>query len=430
METLKNFFNPKIIAIVGASPHKDKVGAILMEKALQSKCRVVPINPNHSYVLGKKCYKNILEVPWKIDLAVIAIPAQFVISVLEECGKKKVKSIIIISAGFAEARNFEAEKELLSIAKKYKMRILGPNCFGIFNPKNNLDLTFSATTPESGDIAFISQSGALWSYISDFSIGRFGFSGFASLGNMADLEFNDFIKYFSADKKTKAIVLYIEKLKNGKKFIETCKKSKKKIFVVKSGKSEKGAEAAVSHTASLATDYEVYKGVFKQAGIELCESLLEAFEKASRKKLIEEIKVKKIKIGKKSFIITNAGGAGALLVDYLSENGFEIVDFKELNNPLDLLGPATSLDYKNALEKLKDEKIDSIFVILTPQSMSEIEETAKVIVNFKKQLEKKKRIIALFLGRKNMEKANKIFIENNVLYFNTLEEVKQNLYSI
>src|SRR3989344_2454235 len=343
MRNLENFFNPKTIAIVGASDHSEKVGGILFRKALKSKCNIIPVNPKHDKLLGVKCYSKISEFKESIDLAVIAIPAPFVSAELEECGR-----IGIISG----------EKQIFDLAKKYGINLLGSNCFGIFNPNLKLDLTFAATTPKKGKVALISQSGALWSYVSDFSAGlkgksSFGFSGFVSLGNMTDLSFSDFIEYFSKDKATKSIVLYVERLKDGKKFIEICKKTKKKIYAVKAGSSEEGSKAAFSHTASLATDYEIYRGAFKQAGVVLCNSLLEAFEKANGKKIAFSNK-HKIKIGKKVFIITNAGGAGALLSDYLSAKGFELVSNDNFKNPLDILGTASGSDYFNNLDKIKN----------------------------------------------------------------------------
>jgi len=418
---IKTFFNPKTIAVIGASDHEQKVGGILSKKILDSKAKLVPVNPNHEQIFDVKCYKNILDYPKEIDLAIIAVPSLFVVGAMNECVKKNVKDIIIISAGFSEIGNIKGEQELAETAKKNGIRFIGPNCFGICNPYKNLDTTFSATGVEKGNIAFISQSGALWSYISDFCADKkIGFSGFASLGNMGDLGFSDFIEYFSKDKNTKNIILYVEKLKDGKKFINACKKCKKPIYAIKAGSTDMGSKAAFSHTASLASDYEIYKGAFKQAGVILSDSLISVLEKITEKKLIMH-KENSVKIGKKVFILTNAGGAGALLSDYLSKKGFEIV-----KQPLDILGTATGSDYFNALEKIKKEdSSDSILVILTPQSMSEIRKTAEAIVTFKDFT--RKNIVALFLGAEAVGEARHIFEEGNVDYFNTLEEAREAL---
>lgn len=416
-----SFFNPKSIALIGASEMEEKVGGILMKKLITSKIKLIPINPKHDEILGIKCYKSVLDYTKGIDLAIIAIPANFVALALEECGKKKIKSVIIISAGFSEVGNTGGENQILEIASKYGIKILGPNCFGICNPSKNLDTTFSTTMPKKGNIGFISQSGALWSFISDFSANsEFGFSSFVSLGNMAQLEFPEFIEYFSKDKKTKSIVLYIEKLKNGRKFLNVCKKSKKTIYAIKGGESEKGSAATFSHTASLASDYLIYRGAFKQAGVIICDTPEEAFQKASGKKIISK-KIIETKIGKRVFILTNAGGAGALVSDYLSQKGFEIIE-----KSWDIIGTASGSDYFNALEKLKNkDSFDSIIVILTPQSMTEIKKTADVIVNFKTQTGRT--IVPLFLGGKVMAVANKIFKEAGIPYFNTLSDARTSL---
>ena len=420
---LTNFFKPKNIALIGASNHAEKVGGVLMKKILGFKGEIIPVNYNHSEIFGFKCYNSIGDYKGKIDLAIIAIPAEFVSNSIRECGEKGIKEIIILTAGFSEVGNISEEKDILDVARKYGIRILGPNCFGICNPRNNLDCTFSMTAPEKGDIAFISQSGALWSFISDFSIGKFGFSGFVSLGNMTDLDFSDFIEHFSRDTKTKSIIIYVEKLKDGKNFIEVCKKCKKPIFAVKSGSSEEGEKAAFSHTGSLATDYEIYRGAFKQAGVELCSSLEEAFEKASGEKFVFNNK-SKINLGKKIFIITNAGGAGALVSDYVSEKGIKLVS-SSLKNPFDILGTAKSEDYRIALEKTKNIDGDSIIVIVTPQSMTDLENIARVVCDFKSV--SKKNVVALFLGGKGVGGSLDILKKAGVSEFGTLEEFRESL---
>ncbi len=397
--SLKNFFNPKTIAVVGASNNSKKVGNVLMKKLSNFKGKIIPINIKHKKILGKETYPSVTKYPEKIDLAVIAIPAKIVKKILKDCGNKQIKNVIVISAGFSEKGNKKLEQEIIKLAKKYKINLLGPNCFGIANPYLNLDTTFAKSHVKKGDIAFISQSGALWSYIADFSK---GISGFVSLGNMADLSFTDFINHFNKDKKTKKIILYIEKLKYGKEFIKACKNSKKEIIAIKAGKTEKGSKATISHTGSLATDFEIYKGAFKQAHVKLVNSLSEAF---NIKK--EKIKIKEKK--KKIIIITNAGGAGALMTDLLIEQGY-IVD-----KPIDLIGTASAEDYKDALNNSKIKKDNSIIVILTPQTMSEPEKTARVIVDFKKQ--NKKYITAFFLGEKSIKKAKQILEKNNIPCF-------------
>jgi acyl-CoA synthetase (NDP forming) len=400
---LYKFLNPKSIAIIGASEHEGKVGNVLIKKLLNFKGKVIPVNIEHDVVYGKKSYVSVLDYEKNIDLAIIAIPATGVKKVIKECGKKKIKNIIIISAGFSEIGNKKEEDEITKIGKKYNMNILGPNCFGIANPYLNLDTTFSNLSAKKGNIAFIAQSGALWSYLADVSSSekRLGFSAYISLGNMADLGFDDFIEYFSKDRKTKKIILYVEKIKDGKRFIRSCKASKKKIIAVKAGKTKTGTKATLSHTGSLATDFEIYKGAFRQAGIKLTSSLGSAFNLQK-----PNIKPK----GKNIAIVTNAGGAGALLTDYLIEKRYKV------SKPTDLIGTALAKDYKKALNKLKNSDIDSVLAILTPQSMSQPKETAEEIVKFSRF----KPVTTLFLGRNSIKKAEKILKKNKVPCFTNI----------
>lgn len=389
---LKKFFNPKTIAIIGASNNSKKVGGILMQKTSKFKGKVIPINPNQEWIFNKKAYKSVLDYNKKIDLAIIAIPAKFILGILKQCGKKKIKNIIIISAGFAEQGNNKLEKKLIKIAKNNSINILGPNCFGIANPYLKLDLTFSNNSPSKGSIAFISQSGALASYVFDLKNSKL--SGFVSLGNASDLSFVEWINYFAKDKKTKKIILYVEKIKNGKEFINACKRCNKEIKVIKAGKTEKGSQAAISHTGSIATDYAIYKGAFKQSKIKIIENIFKPIKK----------ELKQFK-GKKVLILTNAGGAGALMSDAVSENNYNLI-----KEPIDILGDADSKNYKKALDKIKKINFDILIIILTPQTMSEPEKTAKEITKFSK----KKKVLACFLGEKSIKKAIPILKKSNI----------------
>ena len=383
---LKNFLAPKTIAVIGASSNEGKVGYTLMKKLSEFRGKIIPINPKYREIFGKKTYPSLHEYPGKIDLAVIAIPAESVNHAVEDCARKKIKNVIVISAGFSEIGKKETERELLATARKNKINLLGPNCFGIANPSLNLDTTFANSSANKGNIAFISQSGALWSYIADLKL-ETGFSGFVSLGNMADLGFTDFIRYFNKDKNTKKIILYIERLKHGKEFIKACKKSRKEIIAVKGGRTSEGNQALISHTGSLATDFAIYRGALKQAKVKLVNSLAEA--------LGIETEFPKLKKGKTT-IVTNAGGAGALITDYLIQQGIQT------QQPIDILGTATPEDYKKTITELKS--FSNIVVVLTPQSMSNPEATAKILADSKY----KKKITAFFLGEKSMAKAKNI----------------------
>jgi acetyltransferase len=393
MKEVKYFFNPEVVAVVGASNNSKKVGNVLMRKLKGFKGKVIPINLRGEKILGKVSYKSVLNYPKKIDLAIIATPAKTVPLLLKQFYKKQIKNVIIVSSGFSEVGNFRFEKKVEKLIKKYRLNVLGPNCFGVMNPSKNLDLTFSKESAKKGNVAFISQSGALGSYVFDLGI---KLSGFVSVGNMIDLNFSDFIEYFEKDRKTKKIVIYMEYLKEGKRFIDVGKKSKKEIIVVKSGKTEKGKKAALTHTGNLATNSEIYSGAFKQAGIKEVDSLVKAFG----------LKQKKFpKIGKNVAIITNAGGAGVLISDKLEKQGHRVF------GPLDLLGTATSRDYARALHRIKKD-FDSIVVIVTPQTMTAFEDIAKVLVDsFYRE-----KIIAVFLGDKSIGKARKILEEGKVSF--------------
>lgn len=403
---LEQFLNPKTVAVIGATDNPEKVGYSIMRNLFRFKGRVIPINLNRDKVMRLQAYKSVLNYKKKIDLAIIAIPREFVAKALVKCGKKSIKNVIVISSGFSEVKKVKEEGELVKIAKRYKINLLGPNCFGVANPSINLNSTFAREMPNKGNIAFISQSGALWSYISDYLKDRIGFSGFVSLGNMAQLGFHDLIDYFSKDEKTKAIVLYVEKIKNGEAFLDAAQNCKKPIYVVKAGRSEEGRKAAISHTGSLATDYNIYKGIFRQAQVELCKSLLQCFEKATKKKLSKPSQ--RTKIPKKVTIITNAGGAGALLSDSLAEQGIEIT------GPIDLLGTAKAKDYEREIKKHIRE---DLIIILTPQTMTEIQETANIVVDNKG----KRRIITYFLGNQSMKQACKILNKAGIPCLNTLK---------
>ncbi len=416
MEDLTNFFYPKSIAIVGSSENIKKVGGILFEKAIRSGLKIVPINISRSKILGKKCYPSILDFPGKVDLVVIAIPAQGVIDVLKQCGKKNITKVIIISAGFSEQKNIPLVSKLKQVAKKNNIKFIGTNCFGIFNSFNNLDLTFSKVTPLGGNIAFISQSGALWSFLAYISRKfNIGFSYFVSLGNLEGLSFENFIEYFSKDKKVKSICLYIERLSNGFSFLRSCKNAiarGKKIYVIKGGSSNIGKEAAVSHTASLASDYLIYEAVFRQAGIFSYIDFLEMFARFKGKEFFP--KRLNTFFPRKAAILTNAGGAGVLFSDYLSKKGFDIKE-----KPLDILGTASVEDYLKGIDYFSKKDIKTLFVLVTPQSMTPLREIANLIVKKNSEFTAlSKQIVPIFLGAESMESINLFFKKNKVNSFN------------
>lgn len=423
---MKNIFEPKSIAVVGASRHKGKVGYDIFKNLLSSRKKIYPVNPNAKKICGRIVYNSLIDIKDTIDLAIIVVPAKFVPSVLEDCGKKKIKNSIIISAGFSETGNEELEKEIIDISKKHKIRFLGPNCLGIMNPHQNLNATFFGKTPMKGNIAFVSQSGALGVAVLDWLIkNKLGLSSFVSVGNMTDINFSEIIKYLDKDKKTNVICLYIESLKDGKRFLKVVSKTKKPVIVLKGGMTETGQKAAATHTAALASEAGVYSGAFKQCGAIQVNSLYELFE------LARYLSNKKAPKGNKGIIITNAGGVGVLTSDAFETNNIQIAKIpnkiiKKLNktlpsewsksNPVDIVGDATPERYKNVLYAIKNEKFyDFVFLALTPQSMTNPTKVAETLVDFHKKTNIP--CFACFMGGESIAKAKMILKKNDILNF-------------
>ena len=432
-----NFFNPKSIAVIGASEKKNKLGYILLKNLIDFKYsgRIYPINPKRQKILKLKTFPSVLDVQKKIDLAIVVIPSKVVPLVLEQCGRKKIKSVIIISAGFREIgdKGKELENKIIKIAEKYGIKILGPNCLGILDSTNNLNASFAGQMLQKGKIGFISQSGAICCAALDWAEKmNVGFSRFVSLGNAADLNEIDFLRFFKKDSKTKTIIAYLEQITDGKKFIkETSQITKTKpLIVIKSGETEEGQRAVSSHTGALAKPNEMTKFAFQQSGIIQTNSLSELFD------LIKFYSTEFSLNGPKIAILTNAGGPGAITVDAVKKNNLEIAKFGKntlnllekklpssanVKNPVDIIGDAKSDRYKIALDILiKDRKTDAIIIILTPQSVTEIEKTAETIVELSKKT--KKPILASFIGGKNIKQANGILSKANIPFYNYPEQ--------
>ena len=331
---------------------------------------------------------------------------------------RKIKNIEFINKPLA-LYDFEVEDSHNFIVN----HILSSNCFGVVNPHINLDTTFAKTRVNKGGISFISQSGALWSAISDYSVKEnFGFSKFAALGNMTDVSFEDLILYLDQDKLTKVIVLYIEVLRDGRKFMDIVKKCKKPIIAIKAGRSESGIKATLSHTGSLAGSYEIYKSAFRQCGVKLVDNITEAFDLA---RFLEKEKIN----GNRVVIVTNAGGPGVLCADYCEEIKLNVVNLEKkftdglkLNipwsrrNPIDLVGDAMSDRYKEVFDKLSKENFyDILICVLTPQNMTDIEKIASELINFKKKSHKN--VVACFMGGNSIKKAKELLNKNGILCF-------------
>ena len=411
---LEAFFEPTSIAVIGASRKKGKVGNEVLKNIIESgfKGKIFPVNPKAEEILGQKCYSSVLNIPDEIDLGVIIIPAAFVPKVVEEAGKKGIKALIIISAGFREVggEGTKLEDEIIKICNKYDIRVLGPNCLGISNAFTPINISFAPTMPKKGKAAFISQSGALGTAVLDWvQDQRIGLGKFISLGNKADLDETDLISELADDEDTSIILLYLEGVKRGDEFIRVAKKvtRKKPIVILKSGVTEAGARAVSSHTGTMAGSDLAFKIAFKKAGIIRVETAEELFE------LVEIFSTQPIPEGSNVAIITNAGGPGILATDSCEKYGVKMAPIssnivKQLReklppasgffNPIDVLGDASAEIYKFAVETvLKCEDVNSGLLILAPQAMTKPLLIAKAIVD-SKHVFKDKPVITSFMG--------------------------------
>ena len=315
---LKPFFNPKTIAVIGASSNPKKVGYGVIKNLRSFKGKIIAINPKRKEILGINPYPSLLDVPEKIDLAVISIPAKSVPQAIKDCANKGIKTVIIISAGFGETgeEGKKLQEKFLQTAKENKIRIVGPNCLGILYPPNSLNASFGPALPPSGKVAFISQSGALADSVIDWSLReKYGFSAIVSYGNKSNLDAPDFIAWAGKDPYTKAIALYIEGFTDGRYFLQTAQEVSKikPIISMKAGRSSAATKAISSHTGSLAGAYNVYKGAYRQSGVIMADTLSEMF--ALSKSLSMQSPAK----GNRIAIVTNGGGCGIMAVDYCEE---------------------------------------------------------------------------------------------------------------
>lgn len=407
MNKLNGFFNPKSVAIIGASRDQSKIGHVVFRNLVEGefKGKVYPVNPNTPKLLGIKCYPTITKIKEKIDLAVISIPAEFVPKALEECGKKRIKNVIVISGGFKEIGNVGLEKKLSELAKKYKTRIIGPNCLGVFDPNSGVDTVFlpryKLGRPKAGEIAFITQSGAIGSVVIDW-MARKGYkiSKFVSYGNAVDVDEADLIEYLINDRKTKVICAYFEGVKEGRKFFDITKKfaGRKPIIVLKGGTTSAGTKAVSSHTGSLAGSFEVYSAAFRQAGVIQADDMEELFDYARTLASLPKPRCNRVQI------ITDGGGFGVLLTDNIIKNGLKLAkmtnekveelkkkmpEYVVIKNPIDLTGDADVERYQHALNAaIEDPNVDIIGLIVLLQVPRLGGEIVDTIINAFKSTEK------------------------------------------
>jgi len=393
-QPLDAIFSPNNVAVIGASETPGSVGRTLLWNLISNPFggTVYPINPNRNSVLGIQAHDRISDVGETVDLAVIATPAKTVPSIVEECGEAGVKGVIVISAGFRETgeEGRELERKILTIAQDYEMRIVGPNCLGVMSPPSGLNATFAGAMAQPGNVAFVSQSGALLTSILDWSFREnVGFSAFVSIGSMLDVDWGDIITYLGDDPKTDSIVLYMESIGDASSFLSAARDvaQSKPIIVIKAGRTEAAAEAAASHTGTLAGSDAVLDAAFRRTGVLRVETINDLFYMA------EVLGKQPRPDGPNLTILTNAGGPGVLATDALIEGGGQLTPLSEETkarydeilppawshgNPVDILGDADPERYAEALEiAVDDEESDGLLVVLTPQAMTEPTKTAE-----------------------------------------------------
>jgi len=432
------FLSPKSIAIIGASDKEGSVGRAITNNIMKGyKGTIYPISPTRETVFGKKAYKSVLDVPGKVDLAVVVTKNTIVPSVLEECGKKKLRGAIVITAGFKEVdeEGAKLEQKLKDIAKKYKLQIIGPNCLGVMNlePQTMMNSTFLKITPKSGEIALVSQSGAICAaLVEDASAQGIGFSAVISMGNKADMSEIDILKMLAEHKQTKVIVIYLEDMGNGQEFLKVCKditrKKKKPVLVLKSGRSPEGAKAAMSHTGALMGSDEIYDALLKQSGAIRVDTMEELFDYATA------FSKQPLPMNGDLVIVSNAGGPAIISTDACSKLGIKMAKIEEIRkkidavippwgssrNPVDIVGDADFKRFENVLnEVLKHKNVGSVISMCTPSATLNYDKLAEVIVSMSKKY--KKTMLASLMGLDEGITNREILAKGDVPYYTYAE---------
>ncbi|MGQ0795677.1 MAG: 4-hydroxybutyrate--CoA ligase [Nitrosopumilaceae archaeon] len=444
------FLSPKSIAIIGASDKEGSVGRAITSNIMKGYTgKIFPISPTRDVVFEKKAYKNVLEVPEEIDLAVIVTKNDIVPSVVEECGKKKIKGAIVITAGFKEVNQEGAalERRLGEIAKQSGLRIIGPNCLGVMNlaPQTMMNSTFLKVTPKSGGIALVSQSGAICAaLVEDASAQGIGFSAVISMGNKVDLNEVDILKILAEHEQTKVIVMYLEDLGNGPEFLKICKQItrlnpiKKPIIVLKSGRSPEGAKAAMSHTGALMGSDEIYDALLKQSGAIRVDTMEELFDYATA------FSKQELPTQGDLVIVSNAGGPAIISTDACSKLGIKMAKIEEIRpkinavippwgssrNPVDIVGDADFNRFDNVLnEVLAHPNVGSVIVMCTPSATLDYNKLAEVVVNMSKK-HPKKTILASLMGLDEGIKNKEILAQGGIPHYTYAETAIRSLYAM
>jgi len=420
MSDLKSLFSPRSVAIIGASKNPKKIGYELAYNLITGgyEGKLYLVNPEGAEIMGLKSYTSVKLIPEDVELAVIAVPAAYVYDVLEECGEKGVRATIVISSGFKEVGNTELEAKILSVVRKYGMRMLGPNVFGLYYAPSRMNATFGLAQVYPGRIAFVTQSGALGIAMMGWAnMYKIGVSAVVSMGNKADLDEADMLDYFATDENTKAVLIYIEGAKDGRRLMSSLKSitQKKPVVVIKSGRTEKGASAAASHTGSLAGADRIYDVAFRQSGALRAGDLMQAFD------WVKLITMQPPPANENCLIITNGGGVGVMATDACEETGLNIVElpedlqseFKRLmpifgnsKNPVDLTGQAYEESYYRSVElALRDNRIGSVIVLYCQTAITDPTAIAKAIADACEAERCNKTVLTSFIGGVQCEEA-------------------------
>lgn len=420
----------------GASERKNSVGEVVFKNLLAAgfKGAIYPINPKHDSIQGKKAYKTIGDIGKPVDLAVVATPAKTIPAIVEACGQHGVKTMIILSAGFRESgpAGRRLEDRVVEVAKEFGIRFIGPNCLGLIRPDTGLNVTFGYNNAKPGNLALVSQSGAICTAILDWAeINDIGFSTVISTGISADLDFGDYLDYLVTDPKTDSILLYIEGIKDSRRFMSGLRAAAriKPVIALKVGRHAAGAEASMSHTGALVGSDETFSAALSRSGVLRVETVTQLFSAA--KALSSRYRV----YGDRLAIITNGGGPGVMAADRASDLNIELASFQEetvkkLNevlpevwshgNPVDIIGDAPPERYRAAVDIcLRDPGVDGAIVILTPQAMTAPDEVAKALIDLADH--HKKPILTSWMGGKQIENARKLFNNAKMPSFRTLE---------
>jgi acetyl coenzyme A synthetase (ADP forming)-like protein len=428
------FFMPRSVAIVGASSDPSKLSYAIVDNMTRYGFRgvIYPINPKRGIILGHQAYATVLDVPGEIDLAVLVIPANRVADAMEQCGQKGVRGVVVITAGFREVGGdgMKRERVLTEIAKKHSMRMIGPNCIGIIDTVIPLNTSFTAGMPKRGNIAFMTQSGALAQAVLDWAAGQgIGFSRFVSIGNKADCNENDFIEAWGDDPESKVILAYLEDIRDGAQFMAKASRVGREkhtpIIAIKSGTTDAGTREISSHTGSLAGSERAYDAAFKQSGVVRANSIESLFNYSIA------FAYQPLLRGNRIAVVTNAGGMGVMAADAAERAGLKMArlepgtinalmrDAPEIAsalNPIDVRGDAYEDRYEIALRHaLADPNVDAAIAILIPQELTPVKKSARVIAQVAHEFEaQSKTMIAVFMGEERSREGVQILLESGV----------------